>query len=741
VVDVQRVVNAALGQACVIGPAPATSDDEFVGPFPSWTTLSGTSNAAIQTALNDLGTAGHSHVLYVPCGTYTITTTLTITSKEGISVLGADPTCVTFQLSGAGPLLHVNGVSYSKFSRITFDGGGSTSAVLIEQANNSGAFFDTGNEYADDVFQNAGVGYRCGWMVNGCSEISILRDHFSNITGACVFAGNGNTLDIWVRYSVFNHCGVSAGNYDGTNVGAGNFHIYNSILKNSTLYDIGIGNTQLFSFRDSYFSSSPYAIFGAGTSNPAPMTIGSNTFISQTTQSINLGDQGPVLLMDNATLQASATLPSAFISVDGVAVSNQYTLGPSPIATSGRLFETGTQIVSPSSINTTEPTLPGFQPNLNRMVFEVAVGSSASVIQTAINSAVALNGSRPVVHLPEGSYSINVPLYIPANSDLQLTGDGYFATLLNWTGTAGTGPVILIGGPSHATLRDFRVNAGLQADGIGVYSIDQSGSRVFMHGVQMGADNLAANSNLFYDGLDNAVLDIEDTTHSATSGTGVNVTGGPLASIGTSVPGMVRFFSATSGDEALPYQVSNGGTLLVRDEWNESQGPAFANISGRALVTFDGVHANLHSNVGQSTPGVVVSNLIGKVSILTSNPQDRTVISGNGTNTQVLQAAGVQECPLVSPYFIDNTSPAGTSGLLNHRECTTTVPGTGSLATANAGNNGTTFITSMLAQTRAAHQVPLTTLSNSVTDLRMYRVWTNRGTNGIHLTTVRANLH
>lgn len=742
VVDVQRVVNAALGQACVIGPTPATSDDEFVGPFPSWTNLVtsyGTSNAAIQTALNDLGTAGHSHVLYVPCGTYTITTTLTISSKEGISVLGADPTCVTFQLSGVGPLLHVNGVNYSKFDRITFDGGGNPSAILVQQSNNSGAFFDTGNEYTDDVFRNAWTGIQCGWLVNGCSEVSILRDQFSNITGAGVFVGNYNALDIWVRYSVFDHCNIAVGNYDGTNVGAGNFHAYNSIFRSSTISDINIGNTLPFSFRDNYFTSSPYALRMGGTANPAPMTIASNTFVNQTVKVIQDDNQGPVLLLDNATLQANMTLPTAIISQDGIAVGNQFTLGPSPISASVRLFESGTQIVG--SIPTTEPTLPGFQPNLNRMVFEVAAGSSASVIQTAINSAVALNGSRPVVHLPEGTYSINVPLSIPANSDLQLTGDGFFATTLNWIGAAGTGPVILIGGPSHATLRDFRVNAALQADGIGAYGIDQSGSRVFIHGSQMAADNLAANANLFYDGLDNAVLDIEDTSHTATAGTGVNVTGGPLASIGTSVPGMVRFFSTSGGDETLPYSVSGGGTLLVRDDWSETSGPAFANISGRALVTFDGVHAFLSGNTGQATPGIAISNLIGKVSILTSNPQDRTVISGNGTNSQVMQAGGDQDCTVINPYFIDNTSPAGVSGLLIHRECTTTVPGTGSIATANAGNNGTTFVTSMLAQTRAAHQVPLTTLSNSVTDLRMYRVWTNRGTNGIHLTTVRANLH
>jgi hypothetical protein len=471
------------------------------------------------------------------------------------------------------------------------------------------------------------------------------------------------------------------------------------------------------------------------------MTIAGNTFIDQTQQAITLGNQGPVLLLDNFFRQASTTLPTAYISVDGVAVGNTFTLGPSPIAAGQRLFEADTQIVAPSNINATEPVLPGVQPNMNRTVFEVSVGANAAAIQSAINSAAALNGARPIVHLPEGQYSIGVPISVPANSDLQLVGDGAFATALNWTGAIGTGPAILIAGPSHATLRDFRVNTNLQAEAIGAYNIDQSGSRVFLHGGQMGADGQAANANLFYDGLDYAVLDAEDTGHASSAGTGVKVVGGPLAAAGTPAGGMVRFFSTSGGGETLPYSVSNGGTLLLRDDWSESQGPAFASITGRAQVTFDGVFANLQNNVGQLIPGVSITNLIGKVSILSSLTQDRTVLTGNGSQASVLQAGGSVSCPVVSPYLLNNASPAGTTSLLNHRECTTTVPGTGSIPTANFGSSDPTWIKLMLAQTRAAHQAPLTALQVGVTDLRLYRVWTNRGINGIHLSSLRTSLH
>jgi hypothetical protein len=61
-------------------------------------------------------------------------------------------------------MLYLNGNVWSRFDRLTFNGQ-STAAVDVDQSwDGSTGYFDTGNEYADDVFENADTGFRCGYL-------------------------------------------------------------------------------------------------------------------------------------------------------------------------------------------------------------------------------------------------------------------------------------------------------------------------------------------------------------------------------------------------------------------------------------------------------------------------------------------------------------------------------------------------------------------------------------------------
>jgi hypothetical protein len=716
--------------------------DEFVGPFTSWMNVKAfgakgdgvaDDTVAIQTALNALGSGGvNGYVLYIPTGTYKITQKLTYYKREFTSILGEDP--ATTILKWAGPvgstMLAVDGVDYTRISRITFDGSSSVDVLIDQSGVTAGGFFDTGNEYADDIFQDAATGIQCGVNANGCAEGTIIRCHFLRLSQFGILLGNFNALDIWVRYSTFDDNAVGISN----DPGAGNFHAYNNIFRHSKIADIKIGNTGGFSFRGNYSIGSKAFITAGGSNNPATMIIQGNTVLDTTNPyAIDIGNQGPALMYDNvfrsqkAGQWGGAVFVGAFTDSDAIAVGNTFTIGNPAVAVHGRLLEIDTNVVSPNSINPAEPVHPSTEPNFHRQVFEVSRNATTADIQRAINSAAAHKGDRPVVHVPAGDYSITSTLTIPADADVQLTGDGYRTRLLR-KGIAPS-PVLLLEGPSKATIRDLSVDGGKIAEGIVARNIDQQGSRVFMHGT-IAANGIKA--NLFVDGLDFTRVEGEDFGHGyQKTGAGIKVVGGALAAGGDPQTGKVNIYSGASAGENLPYDVSNGGTLLVRDVWYESSpSPAFFHSVGRANATLEGLQIALGVN-NQTIPGINIEDLQGKVSILNVGSDDRIVVSGLGSNAEVLGLGYVGNT--VIPYFFSVANPAATAGLVLSRQVTNSIPGVRTIPTHDQGITDPTFVKSMLAQTRMAVQQPIAALANGATDLRFYRVWVTGGINGIHL--------
>jgi hypothetical protein len=310
-------LNAAPKQPPPAPPSPGTAqvtEEEFVGPFPSWANLKTRYGAvgngmvndttAFQAALNDLGTSSKPTMLYLSAGTYRITKTLTLEHRINVSIIGEDPSRTIIKWDGPpknGVMLYINGVAYSRFNRITFNGSGKALVAVDQSWDGGQPHFDTGNEYADDVFQDVGYGIQGGNKGYGFAETAVMRSKFIRNSQAGIITKNFNALDLWVWHSTFQDCAKGITN----NPGAGNRRVYNSLFKNSTITDLEIANTGGFSARDNTsIGSQAFLTTPGGSANPAEINLQGNSILDpETTTAINIGNQGPLFMYDNTISQ------------------------------------------------------------------------------------------------------------------------------------------------------------------------------------------------------------------------------------------------------------------------------------------------------------------------------------------------------------------------------------------------------------------------------------------------------
>lgn len=735
-------VLCVFGQNPIPGPLPG---EEFVGPFSSWTNVrtafgaagNGVADdtAALQAALDNLGSPPHPSVLYLPAGTYRITRTLTLATRIYVSVVGEHPDNTTIKWSGAanGVMLNVNGIVASQVSRITLDGNNSA-AVGIDQAwDGQSTHFDTHNQYADDAFRNIGIGIRGGHLGFGAADSVVLRCRFIGNTVAGVSVENWNALNWFIRDSAFqdNYVGVT------NTLGAGNFHVYNSLFQRSVRADMEITSLEYFSIRNNVSSGSGYFFLANSIgSTPDPLTFQKNIILDPTVQAISIGNAGPVVLLDNV-IRSQAGHPAVTViegfspnpvNANVVSIGNTFSTA-NPYSVSGHLLT----IDDTSSVGNISAAIPSITPvpvSAGRTVFEVPSGAGAAAIQQVIDTAVAQrNGLRPVVHLPSGTYSINQTLNIPSGSDVQVVGDGGYSAML-WSGT-GTGPVLSVGADSHAALRDFRVHGNNLAKGILVNVNDQPGNSIFLD--QAGL-TITSQNNLLVEGLDHTNVTLSSLYHDSST-LSVRVVGGPLLAGGQAAEANVNILGGGDGENQLTYSVENGGRLLAEDVWYEGAPPGFVNLAGSGTFTLDGATVFTgdpgHGGLGLEIPPILANNFNGSVSILSAIIGRGGInISGQGSSMRVL-AMGV-DGPAGTANFFQNSSAAGQAALLNSN----LKAATGSIAVADQTSNIASipnFVRSMVAQLRNAYPYVITPRPSIATDLRFFRVDVENSTVGIHL--------
>jgi hypothetical protein len=147
-------------------------------------------------------------VVFIPRGTYRITKTLAIVSNINVTIAGEDPdsTRLIWDGEARGTMLSINGLAYSKITRLTFDGRHAAAVAVDQSWDHVKPHFDTGNEYSDMRFVDVDYGIRGGFKGHGFAETTVRRSQFVRNMKAGITLGNFNALTCGCG----NHCSTSA---------------------------------------------------------------------------------------------------------------------------------------------------------------------------------------------------------------------------------------------------------------------------------------------------------------------------------------------------------------------------------------------------------------------------------------------------------------------------------------------------------------------------------------------------
>ncbi len=488
----------------------------------------------------------------------------------------------------------------------------------------------------------------------------------------------------------------------------GHFHVYESLFLRSKQTDIKVGHASYFGIRHNT-SIGSQAFFlavrpsvGAGAWKPedtwgGQISLQGNIVLDpHDATPIRLASSCSLLMLDNVIRgHAGVTAPVAVIDAPGtpsiVAVGNTVTV-PKPYATSGAITDVDTTVVAPRALHPRLPLLPAMAPHVMRKIFEVPAKADGAKIQEIIDAAVKSSSPHPVVHLPFGNYSLATTLLIPANTDVQLIGDGQLTTL--YYGGKADAPALRVLGPTHATLTDFQVQTQPNVTAIRIEGVDQPDGHVY-------GDQLFATL---------AVRDLANTRvelHSAEPNK-VTVEHSTVALFG----------AATCGGPI--YDLRRGGVLLVHDTWCEGGAEQWliANDSGR--FTIDGGKVACLPPVATEKPTILADNFHGKLTLIGVDftGTNWLAVNGNTPETKVLLLTSMVS-GAKRRYEVND--PAAKVGVLGNRYADWVNPRGGTGVEADYGTLDAAFLREMLADDRSIRPT-LPSPKTGITCLRLHRI-------------------
>ena len=394
-------------------------------------------------------------------------------------------------------LVQDGGLGY-RYNRITWNGAGTAGYGVAHWWNdNGGGLYGGSFEHQDEVFENMDIGTmgrRLGANYGNLdSEGQVQRVKFINNTYAGLDTGSFNALDWWVWNSQFINCARGVSNDysiddSGVTSGAGAMYVYRSLFQGSTVADFAIGNNGWFSLHNNVSIGSAQFIQAGNIGEYPSVVIAENYRVVESTNSIPIsyGAGGPLILVDNQIQATSSvyTITDFTSDTDALTLGNKVTAGFPAASGAQRLLNINNTTVSASSISTAPLTLPATPSVVTHQVYGVPAGADAAQIQALINQSATSSDLQPIIHFGMGTLSLSSSLNIPANSSVQLVGDGY-SSILTWSGS-GSGPMLNITAPAKVTIRDMQW-LGSSATAINISAADGAGGRIQMVAVDSGS--------------------------------------------------------------------------------------------------------------------------------------------------------------------------------------------------------------------------------------------------------------
>lgn len=629
-------------------PIPVFAQDEFYGPFPSWANVktrfgakgNGTADdtKALQNALDNLAVTLYSSdpsgkpyvVIYLPAGTYQITSTLVLRGKIGVSIIGENPANTVIKWSGGNTdtMFWANGSAYFKVSRLTWDAGNKTDVECIGihwkdkwKDERSQSFASLNIELSDMTFKG-----KPGWGISGGttggggtgsndSEITIKRCSFYNCGHAGIRISGYNALDYWIWDCKFFECNTGVWN------SFGNFHVYRSFFSHSVFSDVHHKDGYYTSVRHSYsVGSRALSSDDGGSCNPFKRIYQGNTVIDTKDMSIEYYHLGCITLLDNTFGEVRDkewphnvnhkswcnNQPSMLSVGNNYAHSQPFRIGNDK---QRFILAENKKVTAPNSDGVAfENAMPTSPLRSKARIFEIPAGAGSDIIQKIINEASRLKGSKPVIHFGVGKYFIDNPLIIPAGSDIRIVGDGllYATEIIPRDVKKFAGKFLIeVNGPSFITIQDIQLgstNIGANSsNGILFRNIDQKNATCIIDQLYSASDMSLVAEGLNY-------LYIEKNNSFFSSGT--YLSGGAIQKSGKGKFTMNCF----GGQFASGLTVLNNASFTAKDCWWEGPQRPSLDLKGDGQITIDG--AMVAPVTADSIPTIEIQNFRGRVCLL-----------------------------------------------------------------------------------------------------------------------------